>query len=243
MNAKRLLMALPIVALTGCSWFTDFKQQPKIDPWETPNDTTPFRGNPQLSVPTTGASAPGLLYDRAPFPQVLNTMANIPNPVPVDSASVNRGRVQYQINCAVCHGPSGAGMGIVSKYGMFPPAIGTASSPAAGYTDGYIFAVIRNGKISMPSYNRIEEPDRWDIINYLRSLQGKIAIAADTSHCRPGETGACVPGASHFGPTRPAAYYHATTTVGEAPAAADTAKKAAPADTTKNTTKKPESRP
>ena len=83
-----------------------------------------------------------------------------------------------------------------------------AASPAAGYTDGYIFGIIRNGKGLMPSYNRIEEPDRWDIVNYLRSLQGKIAIAADTSHGRPGETGALVPGASTMGPTRPAPYYH-----------------------------------
>ena len=45
----------------------------------------------------------------------------------------------------------------------------------------------------MPSYNRIEESDRWDIVNYLRSLQGKGTIAADTSHGRPGETGALVP--------------------------------------------------
>ena len=61
----------------------------------------------------------------------------------------------------------------------------------------------------MPSYNRIEEMDRWDIVNYLRSLQGKIAIAADTSHCRPGETGAAACRApSRMGPTRPSPYYH-----------------------------------
>ena len=94
------------------------------------------------------------------------------------------------------------------KYGLFPPAIGGAANPSAGYTDGYIFGIIRNGRGLMPPYNRIEEADRWDIVNYLRSLQGKIAIAADTSHGRPGETGALVPGASTMGPTRPAPYYH-----------------------------------
>ena len=52
----------------------------------------------------------------------------------------------------------------------------------------------------MPPYNRIEEPDRWDIVNYLRSHPGEgIAIAADTTHGRPGETGALVPGASTHG--------------------------------------------
>jgi hypothetical protein len=56
---------------------------------------------------------------------------------------------------------------------MFPPAIGGAANPAAGYTDGYLFGVIRNGKGLMPPYNRIEEPDRWDIVNYVRRCRAR----------------------------------------------------------------------
>lgn len=234
-SAKRLVALLPLLALGACSWFTDFKQQPKIDPWETPSDTIAFRGNPQMSVPITGSAAPGFLYDRVGSPQNFTAMAGIPNPVPADSASVDRGRVQFQINCAVCHGANGMVNQNIMKYGLFPAAIGSASNPAAGYTDGYIFAIIRNGKGTMPSYNRIEEMDRWDIINYLRSLQGKLSIAADTSHCRPGETGVCVPGASRMGPTHPSPYYHPGAMAAPAAAepAADTAKKAAAEPTKK----------
>jgi mono/diheme cytochrome c family protein len=237
-RAARGIALAPVLILVGCSWFTDFKQQPKIDPWETASDTTPFRGNPQGSVPIYGSAAPGFEYDRAPSPQVITTMGGIPNPVAPDSASLNRGRIQYSINCAVCHGPNGAGNGPVMKYGLYPAAIGGAANPAASYTDGYIFGVIRNGKGMMPSYNRIEEHDRWDIINYLRSMQGKFGTPADTSHCRPGETGGCVPGASTMGPTRPAPFYHT------GPSGATTAAPAAiPADSAKTTptdTKKPE---
>ena len=86
----------------------------------------------------------------------------------------------------------------------------------------------------MPPYNRIEEPDRWDVINYLRSLQGKIAIAADTSHGRPGETGVFVPGATQMGPTRPAPYHRP----GPAAAAAEPEKNA-PSDSTKKPEQKP----
>jgi mono/diheme cytochrome c family protein len=237
-------MLMATIALSGCSWFTDFKQQPKIDPWETPNDTTPFRGNPQMSVPITGTAAPGFMYDRMPAPQSVTAMAGIANPIPADSASVQRGRVQFQINCAVCHGPSGMGNGTVVPYGMYPPPIGGAANPSAGYTDGYIFGIIRNGRGLMPPYNRIEEPDRWDIVNYLRSLQGKIAFAADTTHCRPGETGACVPAASQMGPTRPSPFYHAgaATPAAMPGAATDTARKVTPTDTTK-VPSKPEQRP
>jgi mono/diheme cytochrome c family protein len=234
---------LPLLFLGACSWFTDFKQQPKIDPWESASDTIPFRGNPQNSVSIYGSAAPGFLYDRAPTPQAIAAMDGIPNPTPADSASVNRGRIQFQINCAVCHGPQGAGNGIVMKYGLFPPPIGRATDPAAGYTDGRIFGIMRNGRGLMPTYNRIEESDRWDIVNYLRALQGKIPITADTSHGRPGETGTLVPGASTMGPTRPVPYYHPGAAQ---PSAADTTKKPA-TDTAKkpatDTTKKPSTEP
>jgi mono/diheme cytochrome c family protein len=207
-RSARSAFVLATAFLAGCSWFTDFKQQPKIDPWETSADTIPFRGNPQGSVPTVGSAAPGFEYDRMPTPQVIATMASIPNPVPADSASVNRGRINYQINCAVCHGPLGMGNGPATKYGMPGLGIGAASNAANTLTDGYIFGMIRNGRGLMPSYNRIEESDRWDIVNYLRSIQGKGTVAADTSHGRPGETGGLVPGATRMGPTRPAPYFH-----------------------------------
>jgi mono/diheme cytochrome c family protein len=243
-------MLLPLLLLSACSWFTDFKQQPKIDPWETTNDTIPFRGNPQMSVPIYGSSAPGFIFAEAPMGLPASSPYNaIQNPVPADSASIERGRTQFQINCAVCHGPEGMGNGPATKYGVYPFPIGKGT-PATNYTDGYIFGMIRNGRNNMPPYNRIEEHDRWDIINYIRTLQGKnAAFAADSSHCRPGETGACVPGASTMGPTRPAPYYRASAVTGAGtstgpttpppvPAVTDSAKKA-PTDSTKKTEQHP----
>jgi mono/diheme cytochrome c family protein len=244
---KRLIALLPLLALGACSWFTDFKEQPKIDPWESSSDTIAFRANPQFSVPTSGSVAPGFEYNRLPMPGSISAMASIPNPVPADSASVNRGRVEFQINCAVCHGPLGMANGPATRYGMAGIAIGAGSNAANNLSDGYIFGMIRNGRGLMPPYNRIEESDRWDIVNYVRTLQGKGAIAADTTHCRPGETGLCTPGASVMGPTKPAPYYRAASvatvpmsqpTTANAPAppspvVTDSVKPKPPTDTTK----------
>ena len=47
---RRLALALLPFALGACSWFTDFKQQPTISPWETASDSIPPRGNPQLMI-------------------------------------------------------------------------------------------------------------------------------------------------------------------------------------------------
>lgn len=229
LRSARAAALFAVVGLAGCSWFTDFRQQPKIDPWESPtgNDSVPPRGSPQGSVPIGGSFAPGFEFDRQPLPANILAMASIPNPTPADSASVNRGRIQFQINCAPCHGPLGMGNGNVTKYGMPPIPIGAGTNAAEKLTDGYIFGMIRNGRGMMPSYNRIEEMDRWDIVNYLRTIQGKGTIKADTTHGRPGETGVLVPGASMMGPTRPVPYFH------PAPAAKADTTRAAPAEAPK----------
>jgi mono/diheme cytochrome c family protein len=196
---------LVLVVLSGCSWFTDFKEQPKIDPWDTPNDSTPPRGNPQGSVPVYGTAAPEFAYARTSM--ALESMTGLQNPTAVDQRSLDRGRKSYQINCAVCHGALGQANGPVVKYGLFPASLGP-TSPSAARSDGYLFAVIRNGKNTMPSYNRIDEDERWDLVNYIRSLQGKTGAAADSSHGLPGETGDKLPGATKSAPTRPAPYYN-----------------------------------
>src|SRR4051812_6737885 len=77
---RRHLHGFVLVALCGCSWFTDFKEQPKIDPWDTPNDSTPPRGNPQGSVSVYGSAAPEFMYARNM--QALDAMSAIANPTP-----------------------------------------------------------------------------------------------------------------------------------------------------------------
>jgi mono/diheme cytochrome c family protein len=204
-----VMKCLLLAALTGCSWFTDFKEQPKIDPWDTPNDSTAPRGNPQGSVPVYGSVAPEFRFTRD-FAG-LNAMSALANPVPVSQESVDRGRKEYQVNCAVCHGPAGGGFPTSTVFKLAPmiaaPPIAANSNAANTLTDGYIFGIIRNGRGLMPSYNRLEEPSRWDVVNYVRTLQGKTGLAIDTTHGRPGETGDYLAGATQSAPTRPAPYY------------------------------------
>ncbi len=203
---KRLALGVVVPIVGACSWFTDFKEQPKIDPWESPSDTIPFRGNPQNSVPVYGSFAPGYAVSRMPLPGTLDSMASIPNPVPADARSLHNGRMYYQINCAVCHGEAGKGDGpILKTKAIFPPPL--VGPSAEGKTDGYIWGIMRNGRGGMPSYNRIEEMDRWDVVNYVRGLQGKYQVAVGPVGL-PGETGDKVPGPSQTGPTRPSPYWH-----------------------------------
>jgi mono/diheme cytochrome c family protein len=205
-RARRLSALAAVTVLGACSWFTDFKVQPKFDPWESPNDSIPMRGNPQQSVPVYGSAVPGYAVSRAALPATIDSMAGVPNPVPADARSLSNGRQYYSINCAVCHGDAGKGDGPIVAKG-FPgiPLVG-AGSPTPGRTDGYIWGMIRNGRGLMPSYNRIEELDRWDVVNYVRGLQGRYTVAIGPVGL-PGEGGDKAPGYSQTGPTRPSPYY------------------------------------
>jgi mono/diheme cytochrome c family protein len=201
------LCPLFMLVLTSCEWFTDFRRQPKVDPWETAADSIPPRGNPQYSVPTHGTAAPGFAYARGATIGDVNAMSSIANPVAADERSLRNGGQQYQINCAVCHGTRGNGDGPVTRFGFPPIRIG-AGSAAGGLSDGAIFGIIRNGRGLMPPYNRIEESERWDVINYLRTFQrAGDTTAAPSLIGRPGETGRLVPGPSLTAPTRPAPFF------------------------------------
>jgi mono/diheme cytochrome c family protein len=213
---RRLAPAALALSLGACDWFTDFKDQPRIEPWESYAladsagriDTAlarrlPFRGQPQYSVPITGSVMPAMAVSYTPGIAQLDSMRGLANPVAADERSLQNGRRYYQINCAVCHGASGQGNGPATYYGL--PVPGLTTPQAQAYPDGYLFGIIRNGRGLMPTYNRIEEMDRWDVVNYLRGLQGRFAVDT-TAAGQPGETGRTVPGYTLTAPTRPAPY-------------------------------------
>ena len=229
---------LVLFSLTACDWFTDFRRQPKVDPWESVADSIPPRANPQYSVPTFGSAAPGFAYGRHSTIAGVDSMSRIGNPVPADERSLRNGKQQFQINCVVCHGALGAGDGPVTRFGFPPLAIGAGSRAAGQLSDGYLFGIIRNGRGLMPPYNRLEEQERWDLINYLRTLQN--GTAATTGGIgRPGETGPLVPGPSPTAPTRPAPFYRIAAPAAAGAAAPATGAPAAGAPTTPTTTPNP----
>jgi mono/diheme cytochrome c family protein len=209
-RARNVIALVAVVLVSGaCEWFTDFKRQPSLWTWEPVKDSlTPSRGNPQFSVPVTGMAVAGFQVSYAPLPGTIDSMASLANPHPVSDASLASGRMYYQINCAVCHGDAGAGDGPATKLGV--PGISLVTDITKARSDGYLFGMIRNGRGLMPSYNRIEEPDRWDVVNYLRGLQGSAGRQVETGPlAAPGVTGKMLPGPSRTAPTRPAPFMDA----------------------------------
>ena len=92
-------------------------------------------------------------------------------PLPVTPELLARGQKVFTINCAVCHGATGQGNGITSKYGL----LGIANYHQDKYrqmADGQIFNTITHGYNTMMAYgDKVTVKDRWAIIAYMRALQ------------------------------------------------------------------------
>jgi mono/diheme cytochrome c family protein len=76
-------------------------------------------------------------------------------------------------NCVTCHGASGKGDGAAAAALPPPEPADWTSAKVASETDGEIFWKITNGRGAMPPWKHLPEKDRWDLVNYIRTLQKK----------------------------------------------------------------------
>jgi mono/diheme cytochrome c family protein len=190
------LVALVALAASACDWWYNDVPSPDdlwhITPWfdhmivqksvhpysrldvprNTPEGTVPVSGGEPdwsaewlqgktttadaLKNPATGAAGPVARHGAA--------TAEIPGSIDAE------GDTLYQNFCATCHGPAGAGDGPVGRRIGAPPLL---SARARGFSDGYIYSIIRYGRGIMPRYgDKVYDPtDRWAIVNHVRKLQ------------------------------------------------------------------------
>lgn len=92
-------------------------------------------------------------------------------PLPVNVDLIQRGKQRFNINCAICHGPTAAGNGMTKQYGL-ATVVTLQDDRIRNMADGEIFDTITHGKNTMLAYGpNVSVTDRWAIIAYLRVLQ------------------------------------------------------------------------
>lgn len=170
--ARAARVALALALLAACNpddvvhrigWFSTMRHQRNVKPYAMP--LAPVPG----TVPVTGGEIDSVSAAEAD---------RLANPRARTSESINRGQWLYETYCLVCHGASGAGDGPISATagGPFPGIRSLVDAPGRARSDGYIYGVVINaqglGRGLMPRYgDKIHGTDRWDLVNYLRSLQ------------------------------------------------------------------------
>ncbi len=88
------------------------------------------------------------------------------NPLEKDPDAVPAGAKLFAQHCAECHGESGEG-GKGKKAG---PSL--RASEVQQSTPGTLFWLLTNGVVrrGMPVWSRLPEPQRWQLVSYVKSL-------------------------------------------------------------------------
>jgi mono/diheme cytochrome c family protein len=180
-KALRLARVVAVVAFSsgslGCweqvsdEWFPQMKRQRAVQA---------FEGNTMYGAGLELAPPEGAVPVGNPYPNVggMELMAQeaLPNPVPASLESLENGQALFRRYCTTCHGPEGHADGPVAgpPFGTGPLGvvipIGGRFGLANAFSDGHIYTTITLGRRRMPSYKRIPVNGRWDLINYVRTL-------------------------------------------------------------------------
>lgn len=152
-RASSIAGAMALVAVVGaCDWFSTMSRTPQIQPHEEAP-----RLPPEGAIALDGIQAFNLA-----------TADDLVNPTPQDAISVARGDAAFTDFCVVCHGAGGRGNGPIADQYPAIPALNTGR--LGDFSDGYLFALISQGRGLMPGYSRIRPQERWDIVNFLRTI-------------------------------------------------------------------------
>jgi cytochrome c553 len=121
-----------------------------------------------MRMPVPGTVARGYLPPPFKTPE---QAAGLVNPLPRTREVLDRGRAEYQVRCAVCHGALGDGTPtLTAAYGAKPANLVAPNIRA--YADGQIYGTIVLGKNAMPAYAAdLPEDARWAVVHYVRALQ------------------------------------------------------------------------
>jgi mono/diheme cytochrome c family protein len=192
---RKALLAVVLLGAGGCNWWYNEVPSPDdlmhVVPWFDhmiqskavhPYQRTDLPRNvPVGAVPVGGGERDWRVGDpSAGFPQygfdttVANRTTRPTTPPPPGARS---GEELYQTYCAMCHGDQGAANGSVTPYIGAPSLL---TPIARGWSDGYLYSIIRYGRGIMPQYGDkiVRRDERWAVVDYVRSLQAASPLPA-----------------------------------------------------------------
>jgi mono/diheme cytochrome c family protein len=134
------------------------------------------RMNDQESVRTYKKEIPEMPSDTIPITGGLKVLSSanpkdLKNPVPYTQESVDQGKEAYSYFCVQCHGPKADGNGTVGQ-SFAPLPANLRDAGVQKQSDGELFVKISLGfRRHPPLASTVSEPDRWAVVNYIRSLK------------------------------------------------------------------------
>lgn len=203
---RKAMLAIGLLGLGGCNWWYNDVPSPddlmhKI-PWFdhmiVSKAIQPYQGSdvprntPIGAVPVGGGEADWRAGDPRALVFFFDTVVakRLVRPALTPRPDSRSGDELYHTYCAVCHGPQGTGAADASVKEMAAPSLLTTK--ARDYNDGYLYSMVRYGRLLMPQYGdkivRIDE--RWAVVDYVRSLQARSPAPAPTPAAAAAKKGA-----------------------------------------------------
>jgi mono/diheme cytochrome c family protein len=119
-----------------------------------------------IPVAAVVAFAPALAFkgqSDSPLQRIRGFSKTKTNPYAGQAEAQRAGARVFRRHCAACHGPNGRGIG------KAPPLLSDRAKNAA---PGDWYEVLRNGSLAsgMPSFSRLPEAQRWQIVTWLQHV-------------------------------------------------------------------------
>lgn len=180
---KIALTGLFIVILASCSsdkstkrsiqYMSDTDMYTSV-PYDTYSDNPYFKNGLSAQKPVAGTVARGVVVYEFPDTQLGYETArdSLQSPLMKNEKNLAKGKQNYTIYCAVCHGNTGDGQGVLVKNEKF---LGVPNYKDRAITEGSIYHVIMYGRNMMGSHaSQLNDKERWQVVQYVAQLRSDL---------------------------------------------------------------------
>ena len=143
-------------------------------PYDTYTDNPYFKNGLSAQLPVEGTIARGNVVYEYPNSEEGYQMAkdSLRSPITKSEKSLENGKRNYDIYCAVCHGKTGDGQGILVTNEKI---LGVPNYKDRDISAGSIYHVIMYGRNMMGSHaSQLTDNERWQVVQYVDQLRSDL---------------------------------------------------------------------
>ncbi len=143
-------------------------------PYDTYSENPYFSNGISAQLPVKGAISRGTFVYEYPNSEAGYQSAkdSLRSPIAINENNLSKGKQNFDIYCAICHGTTGDGQGVLVKNEKF---LGVPNYKDRAITEGSIYHVIMYGRNMMGSHaSQLKENERWQIVQYVEKLRADL---------------------------------------------------------------------
>jgi len=140
-------------------------------PYDAYSDNPYFKNGISAQLPVPGTIPRGVVVYEYPDTQQGYEAArdSLSSPIIKNENNLAKGKQNFEIYCAVCHGKAGDGQGVLVKNEKI---LGVPNFKDREITEGSIYHVIMYGRNMMGSHaSQLNDKERWQVVQYVDQLR------------------------------------------------------------------------